>query len=155
MTLARVRMKDRHWLLALLVGWLLLVGAPKWPNFFPASHWFEVRSISVSDSVVGVAPGMSVDRVIHRPFQADWIATVMRVEAGGGNSTLCTARGGNDYRPTASLPANLNLDWWTWPRKCDLPPGEYRLKTLWVLRLPEGATKEVRVMSDTFKIKAN
>ncbi len=149
-----LRFRDRHWGLALIAAWLLLISAPKWPHLMPASHWFEVRSVHVFDTFEGFPPKMAVDRTIHRPFQGDWIATVMRQESGGRFTTYCPAPGSSDYRPTASLPENLDLNWWTWPRKCDLPPGVYRINTLWVLNLPEDATKYVRVTSNEFKVRA-
>lgn len=145
MTLHRA---DWNWFGLVVVAWVGLFGLV----YTPASFWFDVRYVRVNDSVAGIPPVMEVDRAIHRDFRADWTATVMRKGA-GGFSTFCVARGGSDYRPDASLPDDLDLDWWTWPTKCVLPPGTYRVKTLWVLHLPIFPDKEVRSTSNVFEVR--
>jgi hypothetical protein len=149
----RPRLKEMHWFLAIMGLFVLMAGTAQFNRLLPASHWLEVTGLHVHDTAAGTSPKMRVDRVIHRPFQADWIVTVMRENwSGNGFSTFCTARGGNDYRPGAQLPDTLDLDWWTWPVRCDLPPGRYRVKTLWRLTLPENVVKDVRVTSNIFSV---
>ena len=135
--------------------WFLIIGA-MWAAlivsvFAPASLWLQVTSVHVEDTIVGVTPEMNVDRAVNREFSAEWTVTVMR-KGSNGYSAYCTANGANDYSPDTSLPDDLTLDWWTWPTKCPLPVGGYRVKTLWVLHLPLFPDKEVRNVSNVFKV---
>ena len=120
--------------------------------FFPASYWFSVDRIRVFDTTQGVPPRMEIDRTIRRPFNAEWLVTVMR-EGKDGFYTFCTAKGENDYRPSSAFPDVLDLDWWTWPNKCPLPPGRYLIKTIWRLSIPGMPEKNVLAQSNIFTVK--
>ena len=132
---------------------LVIVAATVLYLAYPPASWvLEVNKVAVEDSRVGVTPIMRVDRIIHRDFEGEWTVTVMK-KGERGFYAFCTARGANDYRTDSELPDDLDLDWWTWPTKCTLPAGTYRLKTLWVIHLPIFPDKEVRVLSNVFKVE--
>ena len=111
----------------------------------------------MADAVVGDIPSMEVSRKIKRSFTADWTATVRMVEhlANGksGFVTVCTAFGKNDYLASATLPARLDLKWWTWPRECNLDPGQYVLTTVWHMDVPGLWPREIRTASNPFRIR--
>ena len=137
---------DRVWIAFILLGWLWLG--------WPASFWFEVDSVYVDDTVVGEAPHMQVERNIHRAFHADWIVTVMRINASGQPVTWCPAASGhNDYTPEAALPEPLTPDWWMWPAKCALLPGHYVLRTTWTIRPTWTLPRVVRTQSNVFLVR--
>ena len=143
---------------ALVADWLtaigvVIVGVVAVAYLLPASLWFTVASINVSNSTVGIPPAMVVDQTIARPFLADWTVTVMR-RSQNGFYAECSAHGQTDYSPDSKLPKDLNLDWWTWPEKCPLREGEYYIRNLWDLRVLNGLTKEVRITSNIFQITA-
>ena len=115
-------------------------------------RWLVVNEVYVFDTVVGKSPRMRVSRDIKTDFRADWIAEVHR-RGSSGFHVVCTARGGNDYRVDNALPDNLDLDWWTYPTQCDLPPGDYQVETLWIIH-PEGyPEKLVRSLTNVFTVR--
>lgn len=119
----------------------------------PARLWFEVHSVKIKDTVVGTAPFMVVYRDINAPFYGEWKAEVERKEPDGNFTLVCQAGGKNNYSPQNVLPAPLDLDWWTFPVRCDLPKGAYRLETVWRI-FPKGiAAREVRNISNVFEVK--
>lgn len=133
---------------------MVLAAAQEWRQWVPANYWYEVRSVHVHDTVEGVSPAIDLDRSIRRPFSASWIVTVMRQGARGDFFTACTARGMNDYRPGNILPPDLDLDWWTQPRRCALVPGSYRVHVVWHLRIDGWPAKAVRATSNVFTVSA-
>lgn len=137
---------------AAVVAFLWAAYLSLWPNLAPASYWLVVDEVTVMDTMEGQTPDMKVSRQIKRPFKGAWIATVMVKEQGGEFSTFCTAPGTNDYVTNAALPRNLNLDWWTWPKTCQLPKGTYRVRTLWVIYADGYPEKSVRKVSNEFII---
>lgn len=151
-----LRLSDRTWwkLIAFFSFALLLI--PQWPLFVPVSYWFKVypHSLVIADTVAGSSPTLSIRREIRRPFRAEWIVTVMQMRADGRTfSTFCTVSGENDYRPEARLPDRLDLDWWTFPMRCQLPVGRYQVKTLWTVLVDGRFAREVRVRSNVFRVK--
>lgn len=142
------------WRYTIVAGilFMLMAAAQEWRSWVPPEFWFEVRSVEIADTVVGTSPRMDLDRVIRRPFSARWIVTVMREGPGGGFYTSCTAVGSHDYRPENALPPDLDLDWWTWPRVCDLPVGTYRVHAAWFLRVDSWPPKSVRTQSNVFTV---
>lgn len=119
----------------------------------PMGIWFEVRSVQVLDSVVGQSPRMIVDRTIRMPFTASWSVTVLNIRE-DGFEPICSASGQNDYDTTNLLPVDLDLDWWTWPTKCTLPVGQFVVRTVWTIPLFGALRKDIRVLSNPFKITA-
>lgn len=154
MMIARVHKASQvaacKWWYAVAVGWILLVGLP----LIPAYIWFEVDRVHVYDTVAGQNPMMAVKRAINLPFRGRWTATVLRQNPDGSFYTYCVSTGENDYRPENHLPLVTNLDWWTWPVKCELPVGTYKLNTLWTLSVPLLPQKNVRAESNVFQVKS-
>lgn len=120
-------------------------------RFVPVSFWFEVRSVHVFDAPAGEDPRMAVDRTIHRPFTARYIAIVRR-RGENGFSHFCSGSDTTDYQPDAAFPDPLTLSWWTWPKRCALPPGTYRLDTLWRIETQTGVVRDLRNRSNEFRI---
>lgn len=119
--------------------------------FMPPDYWLTVSDVRVDDAAVGTAPKMIVDRVIHRRFVGEWVADIER-KIGSSFFVVCSGSGKNTYSPDNVLPETLDLDWWTYPTKCNLPPGEYRVDTTWKI-YPERISPRVqRKISNTFKV---
>jgi len=138
---------DLNWFLLVAGAWVILVVTALWP----ASYWLQVDYVIVHDTVEGTPPRMSVSRTIKRPFLGSWLATVLERES-GGFSAYCPAPGVNDYRPENVLPDDLDLNWWTFPKECDLPPGDYKVSTVWMIDPPLMPRKTIRVMSNVFTV---
>lgn len=138
------------WTVGIVVGWMALLGTSTVQTLLPTSVWFDVREIRV-ESGSSDCPAMAVERDLHRPFRAEWIVTIMRMD-GGVFSTFQTYSGGNDYRPGNELPPDLDLCWWTWQDSLDLPPAQYRVHTYWKLIFPGGMEREVRRTSNVFEV---
>lgn len=143
------------WRYGIIFGmvFMLAAAAQEWRQWVPAEFWFEVRSVHIHDTVAGVSPRMDLDRVIRRPFSARWIVTVMRERPEGGFFTHCSAAGVHDYRPENVLPPDLDLDWWTWPRVCELRPARYRVHAAWYLQIDGWPPKTVRTQSNVFEVR--
>lgn len=144
-----IRINDTTWLKWIFFGWLLIVSAANLDKALPASYWFVVDNVHVSDAITGQPRFMVVSRTIKRPFRAKWIAEVERWD--GFQFELvnnCTGRGENAYAPDNKLPNPLTLAWWVYPTVCGLPAGQYRIETVWTLE----NGKEVRAVSNIFTI---
>lgn len=142
-----------RWSIGLLIAWAALLGASSVQQALPASFWFAPGATLVESARAGECPRMVFDREIKRPFQADWVVTILRERRDGqGFRTYVTYTGENDYRPENQLPIDLDLCWWTWQTSLDLPPGRYRVNTIWTLHLTGGGVREVRRTSNTFQI---
>jgi hypothetical protein len=118
----------------------------------PASYWMKVQEVHVSDSYVNRSPRLEVAREIKKQFTASWIAEVHAKQDNGTFATVCTGNGENLYKPEDSLPINLDLDWWTYPKRCNLGPGTYRVFTVWKVEPQNYPTKWVENTSNVFQI---
>lgn len=147
-----------RWTYFLIAGWIVLLSVSEVARLLPTSRWFEIRKISVLDAQFGACPEMIIGRTIKRPFHANWVVTIMRRNASGGFSTYRTFPGENDYRPENELPDPSDdppdLCWWTWQDDLVLPPGQYRVHTLYTLNLTPGGTREIRRLSNVFTVWA-
>jgi hypothetical protein len=132
---------------------LFFIGACTVGALAPASWWLEVRSVRVVDTVAGVAPVMHVDRQIHQDFLGTYIVDVERKQPDGRYTVVCSAYSRTNYRTDAKLPDPVTLDWWSWPIKCQLQPGLYRVETRWVIEAELFSDKHVAVMSNEFLVK--
>lgn len=146
-----IRMSEIRWFVFVVGCWAILFWFAGFAQLVPASHWLRVDRVQVIDAEAMTPPPMIVERQIRREFRATWIVTVMRRNALGFH-VFCTARGENDYRPENVLPEDLDLDWWTWPVQCRLPPGSYYVNTVWTLHPAGYPPKEVRSTSNIFEI---
>lgn len=141
-----------RWFAIVALSWFSLLSIAAVLNLTPASAWLRVGAVYVYDTQAGQQPRMRVAREIIRPNRAEWIATVQRRESHGGYSAYCTATGSADYREDDAVPDDLRLSWWTFPVRCDLPPGVYRVITLWRIAPPGFPPKEVRSKSNDFRV---
>lgn len=147
-------------ILGIVLGLILAVfGVPAAREIYglsiPASRWVEIRSIEVLDASAGTVPEVLIDWSIHRPFLADWSATVRR-RSGDGFYAFCGRNGVSDYRPGSVPPSWGDLLWWLGipphPLCPELPPGEYLFTIVLTLRLDALPPKTVRVESNIFSI---
>lgn len=120
-------------------------------TFAPLSLWFTVDRVTVMDAPFGTAPKMQVSRTIHRPFVAAW-RVELEQKTDDGFTLISTATGEGRYAIDNRLPADLDLDWWTYPKVMRPQPGEYRLETCWSLILWGTAHRPLCVASNTFTI---
>lgn len=148
-----VTISDSWWNLFILAGWALLIFMAVISESTPASVWLDVRSVEVENTTAGVTPEMHVDRTIKSEFAATWLVEVEK-DFGSGFGVYCSAKGESAYRTDAALPHPLTLDWWTYPTKCDLPTGRYRVETTWRIDVPFVPEKIVRVLSNVFTVSA-
>lgn len=99
-----------------------------WRALWPASRWYELRAVRVSDAAFTAPVTMAVDRVIHRDFQGEYLATVRRAS---DMQPVCNGGEEVPYRTSSTLPDPLTLDWWTYgavpPCMTVLAPGDYIL----------------------------
>jgi hypothetical protein len=119
----------------------------------PITRWLEVKSVTVHPTIEGRTPVMTVERAIHREFVGEWSATVRR-STPEGFQIACSATGSTDYLPGARLPTQLDLDWWTFPVRCNLKAGTYRVDTTWTVRVPGYPDKFLVVRSNLFEVAA-
>jgi hypothetical protein len=75
-----VRTASRWWLL----GPALAIYTAAW--LAPATLWFDSRSITVSDTVVGQVPVVTEDRAIRWSFYGEFFAAVRRVGDDGATA---------------------------------------------------------------------
>jgi len=146
-----INIPSHAWDLFIFAGWAGIVLFAAISAAIPASEWMEVRSVHVEDSVAGANPQMQVDRTIKSDFVGNWLVEVER-DYGAGFGLFCSARGEAAYRQDAVLPTPLYLDWWTYPVKCILPAGRYRVETTWTISPELVPTKTVRSLSNVFNV---
>lgn len=140
------------WTIAIAIGWGLLLGTSLVQSNLPASWWFDVRSVTVSDTTTAdqCAP-MDVDRTINRPFEGRWVLTIMRQKASGSYYTYRTFPGSSDYNPDNEAPDDATLCWWAESDDFHLFPGTYRVHILWSLDV-DGGVRHVRRRSPPFQV---
>lgn len=143
-------MTARSWLAIIVGGWVAVIIASSF--YGDPDDWLVVRKVNISDATEGQSPRMDVDRVIRQRFRGTWLADVSRRE-GAGYVAVCSGSGQSNYVPGDQLPVNLDLDWWTYPVRCHLPPGCYEVDTVWTIRPPSVPPMEVRAVSNEFCIK--
>lgn len=145
---------------AVLAALVMFIAAPAVvPFVVPMSRYYELRSVSVSDTRVGVSPHMIVDRVIHRDFRGRYEVDIMRAE--GSSFAVWWDCGIHEtdwrtYRAQATLPPDLDLDWWLGippARECTLPPGTYKILTTVYAHGPFGAELNTTTESNLFTVR--
>lgn len=141
-------------LLAVFVGGPALV-----PFVLPMSYFYELRSVTVSDTVAGVSPKMVVDRTIKRDFRGRFEIEIMRVD---GSEFIawweCGAHGSDwrVYRKGASIPAGMDLDWWMGippNAPCPLRPGRYKIVSMIFAKGWLGSELSTTVDSNIFTVR--
>lgn len=122
---------DRARILAVIAAGLAIAVALQTsplPQDNDAAALIDVHAVTVPDFSASDDVNVNYDRTIYRSFVATWIAEVQRRENGGWFQ-FCSGQGTNRYRIDARLPAGgVPLDWYI-GKKCQLPPGQYRLVT--------------------------
>lgn len=81
---------------------------------------------------------------------AGWVAVIIASSFYGDPRS---GSGKSNYDPADRLPANLYLDWWTYPVRCNLPVGCYEVNTVWTIEAPNVPAMAVRSVSNEFCIK--
>lgn len=140
---------DRFWSLIIVAGFAVIL----WASTFyqDPDDWMVVEKVHVFDAVAGTSPNMEVNRKIVQPFRGTWLAEVNK-RGQYGWTAVCSASGTNYYEPKDNLPDDIDLDWWTYPTKCPLGPGEYRVETVWTIRVPHLYPLEVMNTSNEFRV---
>lgn len=148
------------WASGLGLGLLLVfvAGPMIVPSVVPMSRYYELRSVTIANAKVGVAPRLIVDRTIHRDFRGRFEVEIMRAE--GSEFTAwweCGPHVSNwqMYRSEAALPPELNLDWWLGippNRACSLPPGTYKIATTVYALGPLNAELSTTTESNVFEV---
>lgn len=146
-----IKLTSAAWWRIVIAAWMLVFGVSFQDHLKPAGWWMTVSKVHVYDSVVGKSPRMDVDRLIRRPFTARWRAEIEKLEPNGFSYT-CQGSSVNNYGPATQLPADLDLAWWL-EKDCFLTPGQYRVDTVWTIYADNGASKRIRVVSNTFTIR--
>lgn len=128
-------------------------------EFAPASDWLVVDKVFVHDAGEGIPNPMDVDRTIVSDFTGEWVAEIHAMDPNrGAFSHHCSSKGENEYHTTDQLPPtgvgpkDLNINWWTWPKKCKLTKGKYRIDTIWRIKPLNYPQKEVRHSSNVFEV---
>lgn len=135
------------WNCIVFFGWVCVLGLSLFHR--SADYWFSVDRVFVFDSIEGTTPKMEVTRTIKRPFRGTWITEINK-KGDNGFFVFCSATGTNNYKPHDALPDPVDLNFWTWPTRCELPPGEYQLDTTWTIRPTDFSPREVSIASNIF-----
>ena len=91
--------------------------------------FFEVHSIKAERTDGGII--LHIDRTIHRPIHMAFTVQVMR-RMDGRWAEICTAPSNVIlYDTERALPDPVTLDWWTWGKCVDAPPGPVKIVTTW------------------------
>ncbi len=152
MTAFRSALASTRMFLIMAVWLIAYLGVHLWP----ASFWFEVRTVQVQETLENTPILMVVDREIKRPFVAEWVATVRRVSP-TKLEPFCSGSGRNDYSPVQDMPEVPTLEWWTGGKCPTLPAGDYIVDTVWTVEpsIPFLPYKHIRNTSNLFHICAN
>lgn len=117
---------------------LCLFGLPKLVNaVYPASWWFDVRTVQIEDTQFGRSPEVIVDRDINADFTGNVKVVVRPVTKNAGDPPSACPRGryGIQYKKGAAYPEVP----WTLARfqdvppnpECRLDPGSYSAEFTW------------------------
>lgn len=137
------------WVFIIPVFWFWLFDA--YQDTRSASEWLVVDRVIVRDTKQGLPVRMHVERQIVKDFTGTWSVNIRSVST-DGLEIACTASGGGLYRKAARFPDPLTLDWWTFPVRCDLPPGQYTVDTVWRIQAASDRVKTVTALSNVFTI---
>jgi hypothetical protein len=122
---------------------LVLIALYSWP----ASFWFEVDQMEVTDGY----PGENLvifDREIDRAFHGSYHVEIRDVS----REIICTGGDTLQYVPESTLPERITLDWWSNGGCNELPPGVYTLSTTWVIDEIPLFNKRVTARSKPFTV---
>ena len=143
--------------LALLA--VFVIGPMVVPYVVPMSRYYELKSVTVSNTTVGVSPQMIVDRTIHRDFRGRFEIEIMRAEGSEFEVWWACGQHSSDwrtYRDEAVLPADMDLDWWLGippNRPCPLPDGTYKVVSTIYAKTWLGAELSTTTESNVFRVR--
>ena len=129
------------------------------PLVVPMSHYYELRSVTISGTTSGNSPNMLVDRVIHRDFRGRYEVQILKEH--GSEMVPFWSCGPyvsdwRTYRQEDRLPEELDLNWWMDippNRECELPPGRYKVITTIFAQTWFGAVLSVEQGSNIFEVR--
>lgn len=161
----RKKLKAHGWWNVAMVSLLLLIWAPQVVQDLQERHreainvaesFYEVRRVSVGNSVVGESIILDVDRTIHREFSGSFVVEVRTFPQ---RTAYCVGEGSVRYHPEAELPDPITLQWWTFNDECtgpDLPVGDYIVVTHWTIHRDEFGLDDtaVSIESNPFSVSA-
>lgn len=118
------------------------------------SSWFEVNDIFVPDMRAGEDPVITYDRTAKVEFRGFWVTEVQRRDVGGAWVLECSGSGINDYEPADFIPGNqVRWSWYIGDKCATIPPGQYRLRSSWLMRRPGWPEKATVAYSNTFTVR--
>lgn len=101
-----------------------------WREMWPASRWYVLSEVKVSDADFGDPIRVTPSRVILRDFHGRYVTTVRSVP---DNHVVCSGGEAVPYRSGSALRESVDLDWWTAgampPCMQKMTPGQYVLTT--------------------------
>lgn len=123
-----------------------------WRNSEPIENWVDMRSVFVPDHVINQEALVVYDRDIKKPFIADW--TVKAVPIDESPTFICEASGKKDYvAGDTNLPdAGITLEYIFRAHPCKWEPGDYLLKTTWIVKRPGYNDVLIRRNSNVFRV---
>lgn len=123
--------------------------------WWPASWWFDVKTVHIADTPRGTPVEIIVDRSILRPLTGQYNVSI-HVWSENAWVAYCNTPMSDpwEYKVGAKYPVPLTLKWWTAGRCHPLPPGQYQVTTRWRLsNLGIFPDKTFAVTSNIFEIK--
>lgn len=121
----------------------------------PASSWFKVNEIYVPDHAQGSNPPVIYDRTVFALFRGFFVVEVQKQLDNGLWWSACSGSGVSDYEPGEAIPDNTVTWEWFVTRPCPVPPGIYRLRVSWEMKVPGWPTKNTVALSNTFTVYSN
>lgn len=126
-------------------------------------YWLDVERVYVGDAIAGqAAPFIDVERTIKRTFSGRY---TVDVRSWPKEASVCSnASGALNYRPSAQLPADIDLAWWIGGKRdyrdCSggaLSAGQYFVQTCHTVLSPFGilSDKTSCIDSNVFEIIAS
>lgn len=116
--------------------------------------WFRVNDIFVPDMKTGDNPIITYDRTIRENFRGFWVTEVQRRDANGSWVLECSGSGINDYEIQDYIPGNqVRFKWYVGDGCADLPAGQYRLRSSWIMRKPSWPDKSTVAYSNLFWVR--
>ena len=103
-------------------------------QFWPASYWLEVNSITINSGHDSMALPVLVDRNIHHSFSGSADIAISRWE--GEWVVVCSGQSGSgEFLAAAKMPKLLTLGMWTGGKCQPLAPGfQYTVSKTWTIQ---------------------
>ena len=135
---------------ATVVGlvWLLIFAAL---HLWPASYWFEARTLHIASGKPSSELEVLLDRTAHRDFHGKRIINISNW-AGTEWVRVCTTSVDTTFGPKVNMPVILKLG--MAHQACHpFPPGKYKALITWIIEIPGPMPdKVVSIESDVFEV---